>query len=69
MSKHKDDDEVKSRMKKLKRPIDEAIMMCDSREDILMLASVMQVAIKDMYDTQIGVKGRKIMFKGLSDDT
>ncbi len=68
MSEQMDDDEVKLRMITLRSPIDEAIMMCDSREDILMLASVMQVALKDIYDTQIGVKGRKIMFKGLSDE-
>ena len=68
MSEQMDDDEVKLRMITLRSPIDEAIMMCDSREDILMLASVMQVALKNMYDTQIGVKGRKIMFKGLSDE-
>ena len=64
-----DDAEVKLRMMELRRPIDEAIMMCDSREDILMLASVMQVALKDIYDTQIGTKGRKMMFKALSNDT
>ena len=68
MSEQMGDDKVKLRMITLRRPIDEAIMMCDSREDILMLASVMQVALKDIYDTQIGVKGRKIMFKGLSDE-
>tara|TARA_R110000803_G_scaffold59134_1_gene117544 strand:- start:309 stop:515 length:207 start_codon:yes stop_codon:yes gene_type:complete len=68
MSEQMDDDEVKLRMITLRSPIDEAIMMCDSREDILMLASVMQVALKNMYDTQIGVEGRKIMFKGLSDE-
>lgn len=64
-----DDAKVKLRMIELRRPIDKAIMMCDSREEILMLASVMQVALKDMYDTQIGTKGRKMMFKELSDDT
>ena len=64
-----DNAEVKLRMMELRRPIDEVIMMCDSREDILMLASVMQVALKDIYDTQIGAKGRKMMFKALSNDT
>jgi len=49
-------------MSELIRPIDEAIMMCDSREEILMLASLMLVRLKDIYDTQIGEEGRKIMF-------
>ena len=61
-----DDDKVKLRMIELRRPIDKAIMMCDGREEILMLASVMQVALKDMYDTQIGIEGRKTMFREAS---
>jgi hypothetical protein len=57
---------IKVRMSELVRPIDEAILMCDDREEILMLASVMQVRLKDIYDTQIGVQGRKTMFKDLT---
>tara|TARA_R110000772_G_scaffold101387_2_gene201859 strand:+ start:9089 stop:9274 length:186 start_codon:yes stop_codon:yes gene_type:complete len=56
------DNKIKVRMSELIRPIDEAIMMCDSREEILMLASLMLVRLKDIYDTQIGEEGRKIMF-------
>ena len=59
-------DRIKVRMSELVRPIDEAILMCDDREEILMLASVMQVRLKDIYDTQIGVSGRKTMFKDLT---
>mgnify|MGYP003624360152 FL=1 len=61
-----DDDKVKLRMIELRRPIDKAIMMCDSNEEILMLASVMQIALKDIYDTQIGIEGRKTMFREAS---
>jgi hypothetical protein len=61
-----DNDKIKVRMSELVRPIDEAILMCDDREEILMLASVMQVRLKDIYDTQIGVSGRKTMFKDLT---
>ena len=57
-----DNNKIKVRMSELIRPIDEAIMMCDSREEILMLASLMLVRLKDIYDTQIGEEGRKIMF-------
>jgi hypothetical protein len=32
-------DKIKVRMSELIRPIDEAILMCDDREEILMLAS------------------------------
>ena len=59
-------DKIKVRMSELVRPIDEAILMCDDREEVLMLASVMQVRLKDIYDTQIGVQGRKTMFKDLT---
>jgi hypothetical protein len=51
---------------KLVRPIDEAILMCDDREEILMLASVMMIRLKDIFDTQLGVQGRKQMFKEMS---
>ena len=61
-----DNDKIKVRMSELVRPIDEAILMCDNREEVLMLASVMQVRLKDIYDTQIGVQGRKTMFKDLT---
>jgi hypothetical protein len=61
-----DNDKIKVRMSELIRPIDEAILMCDNREEVLMLASVMQVRLKDIYDTQIGVQGRKTMFKDLT---
>ena len=57
-----DNNKIKVRMSELISPIDEAIMMCDSREEILMLASLMLVRLKDIYDTQIGEEGRKIMF-------
>ena len=54
--------EIKSRMTELIKPIDEAVMMCDSREEVLMLASVMQIRLKTIYDAQIGIDGRKLMF-------
>ena len=56
---------VKNKMMELNRPIDEAILMCDSREEILMLASMMLISIKDIFDTQIGIDGRKDIFKSM----
>lgn len=57
-----DNDKIKVRMKELIKPIDEAVMMCDSREEVLMLASVMMIRLKDIFDAQIGKEGRKTMF-------
>lgn len=55
-------EELTVKMIMLAAPIDEAIMMCDNRDEILMLASMMQVKLKDIYDTQLGVEGRREMF-------
>jgi len=51
------------RMAELMEPINRQIMMCDNREDILLLASAMIVTVKDIFDNQIGEEGRKLMFK------
>ena len=56
---------IETRMRELSKPIDEALLMCDDREEILMLASVMMVRLKNMFDSQIGVEGRKKMFKDM----
>ena len=56
---------IETRMRELSKPIDEALLMCDGREEVLMLASVMMVRLKNMFDSQIGVEGRKKMFKDM----
>jgi hypothetical protein len=55
--------DVKKRMMELMEPINRQIMMCDNREELLMLASCMLVSVKDLFDNEIGVEGRKKMFK------
>ena len=52
---------IQKRMKELCQPIDQQILMCDSREDILMMACVIMTRVKTMLDTQIGVDGRKLI--------
>lgn len=54
---------VQKRMAELMEPIEQQLMMCDSREDQLMMASAMMIAAKDLFDLHIGQEGRKIMFK------
>jgi len=51
--------DIKSRMKELCQPIEQQILMCDNKEDILMLACAMLQHVKTMMDAQIGVEGRK----------
>lgn len=53
--------DVTNRMQELMRPIEQQIMMCDSREDVLMLACAMLDKAKTILDSQIGVEGRKII--------
>lgn len=55
--------DVTNRMKELMRPIEQQIMMCDSREDVLMLACAMLDKSKTILDSQIGVEGRKTIIK------
>jgi len=51
--------EIQTRMKELCKPVEQQILMCDSSEDILMLACAMLTHVKTMMDSQIGVEGRK----------
>lgn len=64
------DRDTLTKMAELAKPIDQQIMMCDSREEVLMLASVLLMRVKDMFDTQLGIEGRREIlmdaaFKGL----
>ena len=51
------------KMSELITPIHQQIMMCDNRNELLMLASCLMVATKDIFDQEIGIEGRKKMFK------
>ena len=53
--------DVGNRMQELMEPIERQIMMCDSREDVLMLACAMLDRAKSIFDSQISVEGRKII--------
>lgn len=53
------------RMAELMMPIERQIMMCDNREDLLMMACAMMTTVKDIFDSELGEDGRKLMFKDL----
>jgi len=55
--------ETVKRMTELMEPIERQIMMCDSREDLLMMACAMMTTVKDIFDNELGEKGRKKMFE------
>jgi hypothetical protein len=54
---------IARRMDELMGPVERQIMMCDTREELLMMACAMQQRTKEIFDAELGVKGRKQMFK------
>jgi hypothetical protein len=60
--------DVQERMRELCKPIEQQIMMCDSREDILMMACAMLQHVKTMLNSQIGIEGRKQIFEEANND-
>ena len=57
---------IQERMSELMQPVDQQVMMCDDRNEILMMACAMLQRVREILDAQIGVEGRKEMFKDLS---
>tara|TARA_R110000765_G_scaffold143627_3_gene245330 strand:- start:1088 stop:1255 length:168 start_codon:yes stop_codon:yes gene_type:complete len=55
-------------MKELCKPVEQQILMCDSSEEILMMACAMLTHVKTMMDTQIGVEGRKTILEEANRD-
>jgi hypothetical protein len=58
--------EIQNRMSELMQPIDQQIMMCDDEKEVLMLACAMLQRTREIFDIQLKVEGRKMMFKDLS---
>jgi hypothetical protein len=54
---------IEERMSELMEPINQQIMMCDNREDLLMFACAMLTTVKDIFDQELGQEGRKRMFE------
>ena len=59
---------VIKRMKELCKPVEQQILMCDSSEEILMMACAMLTHVKTMLDSQIGVEGRKTIIGDANND-
>jgi len=50
-------------MTELAAPIERQILMCDSREELLMMACVMLQRTREIFDQELTVDGRKRMFE------
>ena len=59
---------VQERMRELCKPIEQQILMCDSQEDILMMACAMLQHVKTMMDSQICVLARKQILEEANND-
>lgn len=59
---------VKKRMAELCRPVEQQIMMCDSSEEILMMACAMLQHVKTMLTTHIGKEGCKQILESAAND-
>ena len=57
--------DIQDRMEELIKPIDQQIMMCDDRRDLLMFNCAMLQRVTELFDMLVGEEGRKNMFKDL----
>lgn len=55
--------ETAKRMSELMAPVDQQILMCDTREELLMMACAMMQRTHEIYVQELGEKGAKIMYK------
>jgi len=57
--------DIEKRMIEMMEPVNKCIQLTDNDEEMLMLACAMMQRVKEIFDNQIGVQGRKQMFKEL----
>ena len=63
-----DPSERLDRMRELMKPIDSQIMMCDDKQDLLALASIMAVTAKNILVQHIGEDGARAVLSHLVKD-
>ena len=55
--------ETAKRMSELMAPVDQQLMMCDDRQELLMMACAMMQRTHEIFLQELGEKGAKIMYK------
>ena len=58
-----DKDATKQRMSELMAPVEQQILMCDDRQDLLMMACAMMQRTHEIFLNELGVEGTKLMYK------
>ena len=53
---------IEQRMTELMAPVEQQIMMCDDREDLLMMACAMLQRVNEIFTQELGKTGRDMMF-------
>ena len=54
---------IEHRMTELMAPVEQQIMMCDDREDLLMMACAMLQRVDEIFTQELGDRGRDQMFR------
>ena len=57
------DRDIEKRMSELMAPVDQQIMMCDDREELLMMACAMLQRVNEIFTQELGKRGRDMMFR------
>ena len=57
--------EVAERMSELMGPVEQQIMMCDTREDLLMMACAMLQHVNTIFTQELGEAGKNQMFRDM----
>ena len=60
-----DRDATKKRMSELMEPVEQQILMCDDRQDLLMMACAMMQRTHEIFLNELGEEGAKLMYKDL----
>ena len=46
-------------------PVEQQIMMCDDRHDLLMMACAMLQRTREIFEMELGEEGARLMYKDL----
>jgi hypothetical protein len=58
-------DNIQSKMASMMAPIDQQLLICNGKNEELMLACAMLQRVKEIFDTHLTPEGTKQMFKDL----
>ena len=56
-------DNVAKRMEELMAPVEQQIMMCDDRQELLMMACAMMQRTHEIFLQELGENGAKLMYE------